>query len=536
MQSKDYWIMRALQREADSFQSTGDTIRRLRSIYDMSAARLVKVVKSILVNFMAKSGVSDGQEAKRLLSTTESAAVMASLREEYAQTGSLEALAKLNAPAYAYRISRVQAIRQAIDAEAEWLNEKELQAGAKQLAETYDSAYYQTMYDRAKEPEGIPTPQETAGANIKPPDFSPLSSRDVTEALQNRWNGENYSERVWKNTHLVASEAGKIIDAGLTSGATVAQMSYDIIDLFDVAYYAAARLVRTEINRMHNDATVKAYKAMGVEWYEYLATLDARTCSVCGALDGKHFKVDEAQTGVNLPPLHPNDRCTTVAWYPGEESGGMRTARDPQTGRNYKVPVGMTYEQWRKEIAEKHGDDALEKAQKCYANLKSDMVEQRKMSKILPKEVPPKIADFQDLKYNEPEKWKDLIYYYRNINGRPVEYVKIDRELEKLGIVNKGKAYPVDPIEIRGWRDHAEKRLAQRGLTKEQTAAFMDQAKVMMKRYPEPNTVHNYYCKDGVVGVKAIDGVVQTVYDSKEFKADTIKLLEVIDKYVPDRK
>lgn len=408
MQSRDYWIQRALQREADAFQGTADTVRRLRAIYDMSAARLVGVVKNILGNFMKVSGVSSEQEAKRLLSTTESAAVMAALRQEYEQTGSAEALAKLNAPAYAYRISRAQAIRQAMDAEAEWLNEKELHAGAQRLTEAYDATYYQTMYDRAKEPEGIPLPADAAGAGVKAPDFAPLSSRDVTEAIENRWKGENYSDRVWKNTHLVAKEAGKIIDAGLASGASVQQMSHDITDLFDVAYYAAARLVRTELNRMHNDATIKAYKAMGAEWYEYLATLDARTCSVCGALDGQHFKVADARTGVNLPPMHPNDRCTTVVYYPGEADTGTRIARNPETGRNYKVPAGTTYEQWRKDVAEKYGTDALEKAQKRYQNLRTDTAQQRAMQRVLGKTVPPKIADFQDLKYNDPEKWDAL--------------------------------------------------------------------------------------------------------------------------------
>jgi SPP1 gp7 family putative phage head morphogenesis protein len=412
MQSKDYWIQRALQREADAFQSTGDTIRRLRTIYDTSSARLVRMVKKVLVNYMETSGVVTEDDAKKLLSTAETAETLAALRAEYADSGSPEALAKLNAPAYAYRISRLQAIRQAIDAETEWMDAKELQAGAKRLTETYDTAYYQTMFDRAKEPEGIPS---SGTVGIDPPTFAPLSTRNVTEALENKWKGENYSDRVWKNTHLVASEAGKIIDAGLTSGATVAQMSHNIMDLFDVGYYAAARLVRTEINRMHNDATLKAYKAMGVDWYEYLATLDARTCSVCGDLDGKHYRVEKAETGVNLPPMHPNDRCTTVAYYPGEESSGTRTARDPKTGRNYKVTAGTTYEQWRKDIAEKYGTDTLDKAQKRYRNLKADAAEQRNIQKILGNKVPPKIADFQDLKYNEAEKWGELHNRYRRI-------------------------------------------------------------------------------------------------------------------------
>ena len=42
-----------------------------------------------------------------------------------------------------------------------------------------------------------------------------------------------------------------------------------------------------------------------IDKYEFLATLDSRTCSVCGKLDGKVFKLTEAKVGVNYPPLHP---------------------------------------------------------------------------------------------------------------------------------------------------------------------------------------------------------------------------------------
>ena len=400
MNSQEYWVQRALQRESEAYQNATDMLQKLRIIYNLSAARLVRSVRKTLGNFMKASGITDEQEAKRLLSEKETAETLAALREEYARTGSQEVLAKLNAQAYGYRISRAQAIRKAIDAETEWINEQELQAGAKRLAETYDSTYYQTAYDTAKNTDN--------GIN-----FAPLSQRDVTEALANRWKGENYSDRVWKNTHLVADEAGKIIDAGLTSGATIQQMSRDIMDLFDVAYYAAARLVRTEINRMHNDAAIKAYQSMGIEWYTFLATLDARTCSACGALDGKHFKISEAHTGENLPPMHPNDRCTTVSYNPDEKVTGTRIARDPGTGKNYKVSADMTYEQWRKEISEKYGTDTLEKAQKRYTNLKNDTAQQRDMQKVLGKEVPLHIADFQDLKYNKPEEWKLTNYNYR---------------------------------------------------------------------------------------------------------------------------
>lgn len=73
------------------------------------------------------------------------------------------------------------------------------------------------------------------------------------------------------------------------------------------------RLIRTETNRVHNAAEKAAYEEEGITEYRFLATLDGRTCDVCGALDGKTFPVSEAKEGINYPPLHPNDRCTTTA-------------------------------------------------------------------------------------------------------------------------------------------------------------------------------------------------------------------------------
>lgn len=392
MRSDKYWALRALQREQEAYASTTDVIHRLHAIYFDAAGRLAEMARYIFSNF-AKSaaGMIDANKAKALLSTAETAEVLEKLRREYADTGSPETLATLNAPAYAYRISRVQAMRRAVDVEVQTLAEMEMQVGAPHLAKTYDDAYYKPLYDRARGPEGIPTaPSAPAGkpgvsVSFAEPAFDRLSDRTIQQALENRWHGANYSDRVWANTHTVAKEAGRIIDAGITAGASVQNMTSELKDLMSVSWYAAERLIRTETARMHNDATLRGYKASGVEWYTWLGTLDARTCEICGALDGQHFRLSEAITGKTLPPRHPNCRCTTIAYYPGEASGSTRTARDPETSRNYKVPAGMTYEEWRKAIAEKYGDDALEKVQQRYRNLKADSAEQQRMRKILGK-------------------------------------------------------------------------------------------------------------------------------------------------------
>ena len=82
------------------------------------------------------------------------------------------------------------------------------------------------------------------------------------------------------------------------------------------SYKNAERLIRTETTHIHSKADRAAYNEAGVEEYEYMATLDALTCEACGALDGKVFKVKDVKPGVNYPPMHPNDRCTTIEHDP----------------------------------------------------------------------------------------------------------------------------------------------------------------------------------------------------------------------------
>ena len=391
MKSDEYWVQRALQREAEVHNDTQDTLKRLAVMYDDADKELIKMIDRIFQNFQKYTGV-DEQKARELLSIQETAELLADLQKQYAETGDAGTLAKLNAPAYGYRISCLQAARRAIETELDKLAVREEKTGSQQLVKVYDDSYYKTMYDTLPELPGTPV--------------IPLSQDIVSQAVRNKWKGENYSSRVWKNRDVLASEGGKIIDVGVTAGKSIQQMTAELSDLMNVGTYVAARLACTEVNRVHNDAAIQSYKAMGIKEYTYLATLDARTCSVCGALDLKVFKVAEAQTGVNLPPLHPNDRCTIAPKIPGMENDGNRTARDPETGRNYKVPAGMTYDEWRKEISEKYGADSLEKAQKKYWNRPSDIAELKNLKKVLGKDAPKDLAELQQWKYNDAEKFR----------------------------------------------------------------------------------------------------------------------------------
>lgn len=84
------------------------------------------------------------------------------------------------------------------------------------------------------------------------------------------------------------------------------------MERFDVSYSQADMLVRTEMAHIQTQASVDRYKDAGLTRYEFLADTDEKTCSVCKALDGKVFSFAEAQVGVNMPPIHPRDRCSII--------------------------------------------------------------------------------------------------------------------------------------------------------------------------------------------------------------------------------
>ena len=414
--------------------------------------------------------------------------------------------------AYDYRIDRM-----------EWLKSRAYMhlmkvAGAAaalvkpHLENAYRAARYGTIDDIAK------------GLNVGI-DFSLIPKRTIERVVKAPFHGKNYSQRVWDNTAETAAKAQKIIVEGLIKGSSYPHMAQELARVTNNTYYNAYRLVQTETTHFTELGRFDTYKDIGIEKYTYYATLGSKTCDVCAALDGKTFNIDEGIEGKNKPPIHPHCMCYTVI---GDVKLTSRLARDPETGKNYKVRGDMTYNEWYEGLSQEK-----KTAIKAYKNRHTDEVQYTKYVKRLGGENMPKTLElFQKMKYNDSERWGDYKYYYRNIDGRPIEYVKIDRELSKLGITNKGRAYPVEQLEVNGWRDHAEKRIVERKIDKAEALSYKENAIGMLVKYPMPQTQYNYYSYKGVLGVRAEDKIICTAYSDKEFKEETKKILEVMNKWL----
>ena len=63
---------------------------------------------------------------------------------------------------------------------------------------------------------------------------------------------------------------------------------------------------------MQITAKLKGFELSGCKQYRYFCENSDSSCEICMELDGQDFDIDEASFGTNLPPMHPNCRCTIV--------------------------------------------------------------------------------------------------------------------------------------------------------------------------------------------------------------------------------
>jgi SPP1 gp7 family putative phage head morphogenesis protein len=203
------------------------------------------------------------------------------------------------------------------------------------LSGVANDAYYGSMFEMYKG-YGVGT------------SFNLLTKEQVLALIKHPVNGANFSERVWDNKNLLAKQVNETLKAGITQGISNGEMAKRLSSKMDNGLTVASRLIRTEVTNSLNQATKLSYENSGiVSQYKYLATLDNRTSSICQDLDGQVFDVKEASTGLNYPPMHPNCRSTTVAYFDDSAAGLTRVARG-LGGEVFTVPGDMTYKEFRK--------------------------------------------------------------------------------------------------------------------------------------------------------------------------------------------
>lgn len=331
MRNKEYWIARAIQRENEAYLRGVGLTAKMFQEYDAAAKAIRKEIGDFYGKYAGKYGLTY-EQAVRLLTRKEFQEWKATLAEYVARIARepdprVKALltAQLDALSTNSRISRLEALLGQIDLKLNDLFDQGVAQMKAEFGDAFREGYYKKVFDI----------QSRAGFIAE---IAKLDEAVVEDVLSYPWSGAMFSDRLWQNKQALLFHVRETITQGVMQGKSVAEMSKVLSARMGQSYKAAERLIRTETNHFHGEADKAAYKAAGVDEYEYVATLDSRTCETCAALDGKHFKVKDAQAGVNYPPMHPNDRCTTVEYDPDDALDWYNSG--------LKMPENMTFEEW----------------------------------------------------------------------------------------------------------------------------------------------------------------------------------------------
>lgn len=289
---KGYWEKRQTELVERLEKNTENTINSLIEVYEQATKNINKEITNIFKNYAKDSGLNKevllkllskketDQYYKNLLEVINSKITNDSIKKKL--------LAKYNAPAYSYRISRYEALQQSIDIELKKLADIEQKITETQYINTINETYYRNMFNT----------QQNLGFAFS---FAQIDNRIINLLLNENWtNSANFSKRIWNNNEKLGNYLRTQLTASSMSGKSIQKISKELAEYMNVGLYNATTLVRTEVNHFANETEMLAYEELGIDKYRFIATLDIRTCEHCASLDNKEFDIKDREVRQEL--------------------------------------------------------------------------------------------------------------------------------------------------------------------------------------------------------------------------------------------
>lgn len=332
--SEQYWKKRAEERENEwSKKSQAEIEKEIKNLYIRALENIKKDVNDLYERFADENGLSMA-DAKKLITGNEFTVWRMDI-EDYVQKSELDnkLLRELNTLAMKSRIGRLDKLYGEILLELAKMAEGYDDKLTDYLKTSLTDNYYHTTFDICK------------GLNILLP-VSTLDTETVEDIIKTPWSGKQFSKRIWNNTDTLARVLKQEISNAMIRGVNSREMAQVISKKMDSSYKQAMTLVRSELNYVNNQSSLKSIKDAGGKKYRFIATLDSRTSMICRQLDGTIHEVDKGVPGTNMPPMHPRCRSTIAITNLTSSSARKRISR--VGGEIRYVPADMKYTDWEK--------------------------------------------------------------------------------------------------------------------------------------------------------------------------------------------
>ncbi|MCI1999566.1 MAG: minor capsid protein [Clostridia bacterium] len=346
MKNAEYWRNRQEILQNNLMKKADDLIPEMQDKYEAVINDIDKEIQSFYERF-AKNESLTMADAKKILSSDERKRFQMDLKE-YIKKGEENGISadwekQLESASDIHRIDRLRALQMQMREKVEELSGYKQNTMDKTLADVYKEGYYQNVFEI----------QKYVGTGSA---FATLDQNKIDKVLAKPWTYDNqtYSDKIWQNRDRLNYALDKALTQGIIRGQAPDKVSRQIAKELNMELSNTKRLVLTESAAFSSMASQDSYKELGVEKVEYLATLDDKTCEICGPMDGQVFDMKDFEMSVNAPPLYPNCRCTTVPYFNDEFTQDEKRAARDSEGKSYTVPGNITYQQWK----EKYVDNA----------------------------------------------------------------------------------------------------------------------------------------------------------------------------------
>lgn len=288
--SRTYWIERELDHARSVETDHKKIMKDIVKMYEDTGREIEKEINNLISKYATDKGISLS-DAKKAVSEIDIRDYEDKARR-YVRDRDFSKRANEEMKRYnlKMKVSRLELTQSYIDLELIALTDRV-------DAEIYDRLSL-VVFGEVERKAGI------LGEGIK------VSQKEIAYIVSRKFHGDDFSNRLWRDKALLHRELNKRLSESITRGQHPRQAARKLRDMIDQSVYVADRLLVTETARVQSESQLYAYDRADVEEYEFVTTEGA--CMICGPMDGEVFEVTDARPGVNISPIHPNCRCSTI--------------------------------------------------------------------------------------------------------------------------------------------------------------------------------------------------------------------------------
>lgn len=276
-----YWEDRQIARYMGGEKLINQYYADLEKAFIQSKKEIQQVIDMFYLRYADENGVTYAK-ARKLLSKAEIGELKYFIDKVKSNMGKYN-LEVVNMSIKA-RITRYEALEKQIDVILQQLYAVNYEHnGSLTLGQVYKDSYYKTWYSI----------DQYVGFHKE---FAQISPALIDTYINYPFDGAKFSTRLWKQKAHLQQQLMESMTTMMIQGKHPRTLTKSFAKKFQTKQWEAYRLLHTEASFMMSQATHDVYKEDGVEKYEYIATLDNRTCEICRPLDKKVFDGKDAVT------------------------------------------------------------------------------------------------------------------------------------------------------------------------------------------------------------------------------------------------